>query len=76
MKLANWKTARFPGERGAMDEFGNLDESQLRWLCGCGRTKSFRRSKAFPICRCGRRMRMLDHPALGYAAGGPRVAVV
>jgi len=64
MKRANWALARYPG---ASRDVIELDELRLRWLCGCGRWKQFKRSKAFPICRCGRRMRMLDHPALGYA---------
>lgn len=66
MKRTNWSTATFAGGVTAATA---LTDDELRWLCGCGRTKSFRRSKAYPICRCKRRMRMLDHPKLGYARG-------
>lgn len=66
-RRTNWALAEFPGEQSARDSTGALDVARLRWLCGCGRSKCFVRAKAFPICRCGRRMRMLDHPGLAYA---------
>lgn len=55
----------------AGEEGDQLDPAALRWLCGCGRSKPYLGSKAYPVCRpgCGRRMRILDHPDLGYARG-------
>lgn len=44
----------------------DLDEQHLSWLCGCGQTKPYTGSKAYPICECGQRMRLLDHSRLGY----------
>lgn len=61
MKRPNWENARFGSV--AVDE---LNEADLSWLCGCGLTEPFAGRKAYPICSCGRRMRILHHSKLGY----------
>jgi hypothetical protein len=61
VKRPNWETARF----GVASV--ELEEKDLAWLCGCGHSKPYATSKAYPIClQCGSRMRLLDHAKLGY----------
>ena len=64
MKRENWQTFYAYGQP---DE---LDAARLRWLCGCGQSVAFLGSKAYPICQCGQRMRILDEPSLGYVRTG------
>lgn len=67
MKRPNWESATYAGDIRATDE---LDEADLSWLCGCGHSKPYAGSKAYPICpQCGERMRLLDHSKLGYRRG-------
>jgi hypothetical protein len=61
VRRPNWEHASY----GAVD-VAELDEKDLRWLCGCGQAKPYADSKAYPICTCGLRMRILDHARLGY----------
>ncbi len=61
MKRTNWQTAYAYGQPE------ELDPARLRWLCGCGQSRPFTESKAYPICDCGQRMRILDEPTLRYA---------
>lgn len=62
MRRPNWEKATF----GDVD-LAQLEEKELSWLCGCGATKPYVGSKAYPICdECHQRMRILNHARLGY----------
>lgn len=62
MKRPNWEKAHF----GEVDP-AELEEVDLSWLCGCGASKPYADSKAYPICtECRQRMRILHHDRLGY----------
>ena len=65
MKRPNWENAKF----GA-SSIEELEEADLSWLCGCGLTVPYADSKAYPICECGLRMRILHHAKLGYVTTG------
>jgi hypothetical protein len=67
MKRPNWENARF----GSVD-VAELDPLDLNWLCGCGLSKPYHDSKAYPICDCGQRMRILNHVNLGQHYTGAR----
>lgn len=63
MKRPNWENVQYAGN---VDVATALPESELSWLCGCGQSRPYAGSKAYPICECGQRMRLLDHSRLGY----------
>lgn len=66
MRRVSWENVQYVGPVTSSTE---INPEDLQWLCGCGLTKAFEGSKAYPICSCGRRMRMLDYARLGYARG-------
>ena len=60
-------STRSPWERIEERLERGLDAERFRWLCGCGKSAPIE-GPAYPVCECGRRMRILDHPDLkGYA---------
>ena len=63
MTKPSWQNTYYVGGVRIADE---LEESDLSWLCGCGLSKPYVDSKAYPVCECGQRMRILNHARLGY----------
>lgn len=67
MRHTNWEAASYVAASGIVRADEAIPEADLAWLCGCGRSRPYATSKAYPICECGQRMRLLDFPKLGYA---------
>ncbi len=67
MTRASWERPFFAGGVRVDDD---QDDADLSWLCGCGASKAYVGSKAYPICKCGQRMRILNHVRLGYVTTG------
>jgi len=67
MTRPTWERTYYAGGVRVTDE---LAETDLSWLCGCGISKPYADSKAYPLCKCGQRMRILNHVRLGYVTAG------
>jgi hypothetical protein len=63
----NWENAFYSGGVRLTEELADAD---LSWLCGCGLSKPYAASRAYPVCVCGQRMRILNHVRLGYVTAG------